>query len=240
MADDGAGEEVTALKKAITKEGYSSIEEMVTDLQKTKAALGSAEAARDKFSANNDEARRIIGSKGSEIGELKIKLERATQEIESLKNNVEGDKGGTKVFDSAKMDKTADPPTPSASATSVLQKSVDEQLKEIEEKMTEEQLTARDALLALVEDDDRAIELVENSVERLKFTKDIVAEKSLKTRPTTFRPKVVGEQTSESGESEVQRLIKRLSSTTMGPSGRAPVGKGLKPLRERQPDPRLH
>jgi len=70
-AADKAVSQLEQIQKKIKSEGFSSIEELIESHQKVSADLTKAEEARDKFSEANDEAQKIIRSKGGEIGTLK-------------------------------------------------------------------------------------------------------------------------------------------------------------------------
>jgi len=204
------GEKASALDKmetAIRNEGCSSISEMITKLNDTQANLTKAEEARDKFSDANKEASKIIGSKGGELGTVK-------QENKDLKATIVDLEGQLK-------DKGLAPVKPV------------KQLSEVEKNLTEEHWAMSKKLLEAEEDDDKAIEMVENPAVRLKFLQELLADPSNKRRPTSFRePKNDAEVSSGGEKSDYERLLARAKGVTIGPSGKA-VNRGERGLPER-------
>jgi len=214
------GEKASALDEmetAIRNEGCSSISEMITKLNDTQANLTKAEEARDKFSDANKEASKIIGSKGGELGTVK-------QENKDLKATIVDLEGQLKDKGLAPVKPVKDPAT---------EKTTEEQLSEVEKNLTEEHWAMSKKLLEAEEDDDKAIEMVENPAVRLKFLQELLADPSNKRRPTSFRePKNDAEVSSGGEKSDYERLLARAKGVTIGPSGKA-VSRGERGLPER-------
>ena len=228
--DDGA-QAVSTLQGIMTKirsEGCSTIDELITQFHAEKASRAKAEEARDKFAHHNDEAAQIIGGKSTQIGKLTQELEDANKTVKNLEAQLE-----------EKAEKNAEP-TPSTQTPPTTQKSVEEELAEVEVSLTDEQWALANELIK-VEDEDKAIFLAENKAERLKFLKELTSDPDLKTRPTAFPRTTKPSKPAEAGETQVNRLLKRLSGVTHGPSGRAPVGgQGGSRTPQQTTDPRLH
>ena len=95
--------------------------------------------------------------------------------------------------------------------------------------------------MSLVEDKDEAIALNEDPAKRLKFLSDLKQNKQIKEKPTAFTRRQKAEPTpsNDAGETQVDKLLKRLSSVTHGPSGRAPVGTAPSQSSQPRTDPRL-
>jgi hypothetical protein len=216
------------IEAKIKGEGCSSIDELISQHHDSKANCEKAEQARDKFAEANKEAAKIIGSKGTEHGLLKQQLTEAETKIVDLTAQLEG-KPNTEP--GTKPPAPQPPPAP--------EKPVDEELAEVEGKLTKEQWAIADQLIA-VEDEERAIELADNPKARLAFLKELSSSPETKTRPTAFPRTTKPTTPPPDEETHVQRLMKRLTGVTPGPSGRAAGGGAINRQPESRSDPRLH
>ena len=223
--NDQSVSKLNEINDLLKNEGFTSVQAMIDELQKVRADRQKAEEARDKMAEHNKEAGKIIGSKGAEIGILKQKITELETQLEEAGVSADNNNGNSQP--------PADP-TP--------QKSAEEELAEVEKKMTDEQWQTADALLQAEQDDRRAIDLVENPTVRLKFLKDLINDPSMKRRPQSFRRQKAdttgGTQTpSGGGMSDYERLKNAISGNVLhGPSGHAamPVKSAQQPRQSRR------
>jgi len=235
MSDSTNGDiasELQRIKTAMARdanEGFESIGELVTKHHEALAELDRAEKARDKFATANDEASKIIGRKGAEHGEMLKQLEEVKGERDALQAKLDGRSDG----EPTPKPQQNQPPVPPT-------KSVEEQLTEVEGSLTEEQWKLAGTLLSMVEDKDEAIALDEDPAKRLKFLSDLRSNKEIKEKPKAFtRKKPAAEPKPNGGETQVEQLLKQLTSVPHGPSGRVVAGGGSR-SNQPQTDPRLH
>ena len=231
MSDGTNGEAASKLQSiltAIKNEGFTDIGELVKKLHDTAAELGRAEVARDKFAEANNDASKIIGSKGAEKGELLKQLEEVKGERDALQLKLDANE--TKDPANPPTLKPNDPPPT---------KPVAEQLAEVEATLTDEEWGVLNQALALVENEDEAIALDEDPAKRLKFVSEFKASKILKKRPTAFTRKTVAEPPTPTGETQVDELLKQITGVAHGPSGRAVAMGGQSHSTQPQTDPRL-
>jgi len=237
MSDGTDGEAASMLQSiltAIKNEGFTDIGAMVAKFNATAAELDRAEKARDKFAGANDEASKIIGRKGAEHGELLKQLEEAKGERDALQVKLDANATGDPT--TAQTTQTS---TTATTTTAAPTKTEQEQLEEVEAKMTDEQWTLAGTLLSMVEDKDEAVALNEDPAKRLKFLSDLASNKEVKEKPTTFTRKPASDEPAPKGETQVEQLLKQLSGVTHGPSGRAVARGGQGRSTQPQTDPRL-
>ena len=184
----------------LKKEGFTSVDEMVLHNQSVSAERDQAVTARDKFHADNDEARKIIGSKAGEIGTLKQENETLMKEIETLKGAPPPEP------------KPNDPPKPPV-------KPVEEELSAVEDSLTEDHKAVFQALYEAEADDDKALKMIEDKTYRLNLLKRIKSDPEFKSRPkSAFADKgAVTPPTVVDDPYDV--LKKKLGRTPLGPSG---------------------
>ena len=168
-AEDQIGTPDEILER-LKKEGFDTLDALIASMRATSAE-------RDKFKADNDEARTNIRTKGGEIAELKRKVEEITAKPPEEPEPT-SDKGGT----------------------------AEKELAEIVSKMTDEQWEAADELLKTIDEmpdktpeEKNALkrELVDNPEHRVTVLKEIVA--GTQKAPITFRrqKKVVADPADE-------------------------------------------
>jgi len=235
MSDSTNGEAASMLQSiltVITNEGFANIGAMVAKLHDTAAELDRAEKARDKFALANDEASKIIGSKGTEKGELLKQLEESKAETAALQ---------VKLDTTTTIDPTKTPPQGTPKPTDKPPtKPVAEQLAELEADLTEEQWELAGTLLSMVEDKDEAVALNEDPAKRLAFLSDLASHKDVKEKPTAFtRKSATNEPQPKKDESLVDQLMKQAFGVTHGPSGRAVAMGGRSRSTQPRPDSRL-
>ena len=235
MSDGTDGEAASMLQSiltAIKNEGFTDIGAMVAKFNATAAELDRAEKARDKFAEANNDASKIIGSKGAEKGELLKQLEEVKGERDALqvKLDAKPTKEPTTIPPKTEPEPNDPPPT----------KPVAEQLEEVEAGMTDEQWKLAGTLLKMVEDKDEAIALNEDPTKRLKFLSDLASNKQVKEKPTAFtRKSASSEPQSKKDESLVEQLLNQMNGVAHGPSGRAVAMGGQSHSTQPQTDPRL-
>jgi len=206
------GEKASALaiiEAAIIGEGFTSIGELVNALHDKGASLVTAETARDKLAEANKAASVIIGTKGNEQG--KLKQENAEQ--------------ATTIIDLTKQleSKGVKPIVPATTSTNT-EVPLEEQLKAVEDNMTDEQWATADQMLNAIKDEDdkdgeRRRKLVEDTATRLPFLRELSADPVNKQRPTSFRKEAIKDSTPSGVASEYTRIRQSLSANPMGPSG---------------------
>jgi hypothetical protein len=201
------GEKASALaniEAAIIGEGFTSIEELVNALHDKGASLVTAETARDKLAEANKAASVIIGTKGNEQG--KLKQENAEQ--------------ATTIIDLTKqLESKGETPNAPSTTTTTTAIPLEEQLKAVEDKMTDEHWNIADQMLNAEQDDEKSRKLVEDVATRLQFLKELSADPINKQRPTSFRKVAIKDPASGGAESEYTRIKQSLSANPMGPSG---------------------
>ena len=105
------------------------------------------------------------------------------------------------------------------------EKPAEEELAEVEKRLTDEQRNIADAMLAAETDDEVAYKLVNDPVERLKFLKELSSDPALRSRPKSFfasqQETTSQSQPSGDGETVYQRLMKQIKGVPIGPSGHA-------------------
>lgn len=197
---DKAISQLAKMKEELKSNGYGSIAELVSALQKETAEREKAETARDKFNGNNDEAQNIIRSKAGEIGALKQEIEQKDEEIETLK---------TQLNEAGKT-----PATPAAPTA--------ESIEEVEAAITEEQWTQGDKLLELMTDDEAKL-VDQNPAVRLKFLQSLRdSGPAVPTeRPKSLRKKPTEKDTKPSDDELFKSVLSRISgaSPLPGPGG---------------------
>lgn len=203
--------ELDTIKKKVAAEGCSSLEEMISQLQTSKASLNKAEEARDKFSSDLEAARKNLGAKGGELGFLNQEVERLKSELEEAKKNPESN--------------TQAEPTPKVDPPPVPSKTPEEELAEVESSLSEDQWKLADELLEAVEDDDVARQLVKNPAERVKFLKQLSDNPASEERPKSFRKKEEPKPPVEA-DTLVDQLMKKIGRVPIGPSSGAVPRRG--------------
>jgi len=195
--------QLRSIETQLKSEGFGSIEETVSAVQKLRADLKVAEEARDKFFGENKEAAKLLGNKGGEIGFLKRENEKLKEEIESLKS------GSTSA--TSKSHEQSPPKE---------EKPVEAQVAEVEAKLTDDQKVVLNKMIEAEEDVDKAWNIVNDPNHRLNFLKEFVSDKDFRQKPKSFFPeKKLNTQTTPAGESDVQRLKRLVMGTAMqGPN----------------------
>jgi len=207
------GEKASALaiiEAAIIGEGFTSIGELVTAHHDKGASLVTAETARDKLAEANKAASVIIGTKGNEQGKL---------------NQTIAERDSTIVDLTKQLESKGEKPNAPSTTTTTTTISPEDELKAVEDKMTDEQWATADQMLNAIKDEDdkdgeRRRKLVEDTATRLSFLRELSADPINKQRPTSFRKEVTKDESASGGaESEYTRINQSLSATPMGPSG---------------------
>ena len=202
------GEKASALaiiEAAIIGEGFTSIGELVTAHHDKGASLVTAETARDKLAEANKAASVIIGTKGNEQGKL---------------NQTIAERDSTIVDLTKQLESKGEKPNAPSTTTTTTTISPEDELKAVEDKMTDEHWNIADQMLNAEQDDEKSRKLVEDVATRLQFLTELSADPINKQRPTSFR-KVATKDDSASGgvASEYIRIKEALSANPMGPSG---------------------
>ena len=202
------GEKASALaiiEAAIIGEGFTSIGELVTAHHDKGASLVTAETARDKLAEANKAASVIIGTKGNEQGKL---------------NQTIAERDSTIVDLTKQLESKGEKPNAPSTTTTTTTISPEDELKAVEDKMTDEHWNIADQMLNAEQDDEKSRKLVEDVATRLQFLTELSADPINKQRPTSFRKEVTKDESASGGaESEYTRINQSLSATPMGPSG---------------------
>ena len=158
----------------LKNEGFATLEELVSAYQRVLAEKDKAEKARDKFNSANDDAAKIIQSKGSEIGALREQVTELEKERDLLKETVEAYKKN---------------PEARGSGGTTVEKTLEEKCAELEGRLTEDLWDVADRMLAGA-DDDVALELATPSKARLELLEGLLKDPTLKAvaRPKSLRP----------------------------------------------------
>jgi DNA repair exonuclease SbcCD ATPase subunit len=190
---------IADVEQRLKAEGFSTVSEMVGAYQSAIADRDKAVTARDKFNAANDEAQKIIRSRGGEMGTLK-------QEIAQLKEQLAAAQG-TK-------------PQASETHTPPAVKPLEEQLKELESSLTDAQWKAADALLERMTDAE-ALTFTQSKKDRLEFLTGLKNDPAMQVveRPKSFRASTNKPADTPSGENAYEQMVKRIRGVRPGPSG---------------------
>jgi cell division protein FtsN len=207
-------EEIAAYYKellgTLKNKGFASVEELIAAYDTSCVDLSKAEAARDKAVKHNEEAGKMIRTKGGENGVLKEKISELEMKISELEEE-------------NKALKEAGPaPAPAGTQPAPVQPQVpaEERLKQVESGLTEEQRQVAEALFNEMSDDD-ASRMVNDKEYRLGILEGIVKDPDLNTfkRPKSLFTEPTAPAAPQAPESPYESLKLRFPTVLKGPSG---------------------
>jgi len=209
-------EELLALIKA---EGYESLEAMIAALKKLKTDLATATTKSTSADAELTALRGSVQNKTQDVANAEARAVLAEQESARLKAELETVKGI----------KASPEPKPGQS----LEKSLEEQIAELEGRITDEQWDHLDALLEEMSDED-TLRVAGRTEERRDLLKGILSDPKFLSieRPATLRPEAPKPEAGSIYERYSKKPPVRRGGVPVAPSPRRPNRRIQDPVKD--------